>query len=523
MAVRYDKQHDVWRFRVQVATIDGSRVPVSGTRSTKDAAVRAEREEIRSAEAAKSRAAHEAQKAGAEMPTFDKWFNGRFWQEWVVGRKNKPSEVEAKKSIYKHHLGPAFGHRRLDAIGVGEVAAFRARLVAEGQLSDKRMNNILAVLSKALRYAVDVELLAKAPKVGLFKVEQADIVFWEFGEYAKLLEAAAAEGPMWYAAVCLTGEAGLRIGEVRGLTWDDVDLDGRSLTVKQQRRHDEEGTPKGRTRRVVPMTPLLRDALRALEVVRRGYVVRNLDGTPMTDFALDGRRRGRSGSSCRYELPICIASRGMSVISSTAANEVCCLLRRLRQGLREQPLPGCTIQPAVLLVSAGRDAPLPERRRAGMEEQHLRSQRRQSPVGRRDVGPADDAGPVEVRQVQGVDEGEELRDALGAECLDVPCEHRHDGVEVGDVLLDGQRSAVFVDGQRPVRVRLREVEQRPQLARRPHRDVLAHDRVDQRRLADAGDSLDEEDAAGAAVVRAAGRSARWHGCDHRRRDEVIAG
>jgi len=28
-----------------------------------------------------------------EVPTFAEWFKGSFWHEWVIGRKNKPSEV----------------------------------------------------------------------------------------------------------------------------------------------------------------------------------------------------------------------------------------------------------------------------------------------------------------------------------------------------------------------------------------------------------------------------------------------
>ena len=218
-----------------------------------------------------------------EVPTFREWFNGRFWTEWVIGRKNKPSEAESKRSIFKHHLEPAFGGRRLDQIGNGEVAAFRARMVQEGRLSDKRINNILAVLSKALRYAVEVEVLGQAPRVGLFKVEAHDIVFWEFDEYARLLQAAAQEGVTWYVAVCLAGEAGMRIGEVRGLRWLDVDSDGKTITVSQQIWHGIEGTPKGRTRRVVPMTPVLSEALQRLGGLQQGYVLQNPDGSPLSD------------------------------------------------------------------------------------------------------------------------------------------------------------------------------------------------------------------------------------------------
>jgi Phage integrase family len=97
------------------------------------------------------------------------------------------------------------------------------------------------------------------------------------------LSAAHEEGADWYAAVCLCGEAGLRIGEVRALAWSDVDMKAATITVSRQRRHGVEGTPKGRTRRTIPMTRILIAALRALNSIRAGYVIRNLDGTPKTD------------------------------------------------------------------------------------------------------------------------------------------------------------------------------------------------------------------------------------------------
>ena len=110
---------------------------------------------------------------------------------------------------------------------------FEAKLSANG-LGEKRINNILAVLSKALRYAVDCELIAKAPKIGLFKVERPEIVAWDFEQYARILAAAKAEGEDWYAAVCLAGEAGLRVGEVKALRWrEDVDMIAKTITVNQ--------------------------------------------------------------------------------------------------------------------------------------------------------------------------------------------------------------------------------------------------------------------------------------------------
>src|SRR5688572_4008581 len=108
-----------------------------------------------------------------EVPTFAEWHDGRYWTEWVIGRKNKPSTVEGKRSSYKNHLQKAFGHLRLNQIGVGEIARFRANLI-ERKLGDKSINNVLADLSKPLHYAADVELIPKAPKIGLLKVEQPE-------------------------------------------------------------------------------------------------------------------------------------------------------------------------------------------------------------------------------------------------------------------------------------------------------------------------------------------------------------
>ena len=276
MPVTRRKDTGKWVYRTVVMLPNGMSERIFGTPAinTKQAAVEAERAHIERL----------LQPPRKEVPTFAEWFwgtasdseepNGRFWVEWVIGRKNKPGEQMEKKCIYQLHLRPAFGHLMLDEIGVGEIARFRASLIQRDarrggsaergggksrgrKLSDKRINNILTVLSKSLRYAADVELIDHAPRVGMFKVEGDD----------------------WYVAVCLAGEAGLRVGEIRGLRWrEDVDLVAGTITVNQQTRRGITGTPKGRTRRTVPMTSTLVAALKRLSVVRAGFVLRDSDG-----------------------------------------------------------------------------------------------------------------------------------------------------------------------------------------------------------------------------------------------------
>lgn len=245
-------------------------------------------------------------RAGPPVPTLGEWFHGRFWREWVVARKNKPTEVRSKRIIFALHIEPALGALPLNVIGDGEVAAFRASLVETisrfgRPLSDKRINNILAVLSKPLQYAYKCRLIDRVPDIGLLKVERPEIDAWGFSQYASIVEAARhnASEPEWYVAVCLAGEAGLRAGEIKALRWsEDVDLLAKTITVRRQCCNGVTTTPKGRTRRTVPMTDTLLAALTESLGPRDRLVLHNRDGSAKTDgqvnHAID-RLLGRIG------------------------------------------------------------------------------------------------------------------------------------------------------------------------------------------------------------------------------------
>ena len=133
-----------WFYRKRVKLSDGSRVDITGTpsRNTKEAAERAERAHI---DRVLNPPPVPVEKK--EVPTYREWFwgldssseepNGRFWLEWVVANKNKPSECATKISIYENHLEPRFSQKRLDEIDAEAIANLRALLVGEG-LSEKR-------------------------------------------------------------------------------------------------------------------------------------------------------------------------------------------------------------------------------------------------------------------------------------------------------------------------------------------------------------------------------------------------
>src|ERR1041385_9047498 len=145
-----------WSYRETLQKKNGRRVRISGCAPRHHNTKAAGQTEL---DKHKERVLH-PERAGIvdeeKVMTFGEWFKGRFWREWVIGKRNKPTEVKSKEVIYEGHLKEAFGDVPLDQIGTGEIAEFRASLVEKG-LSEKRINNILSVLSKPLKYALDVD------------------------------------------------------------------------------------------------------------------------------------------------------------------------------------------------------------------------------------------------------------------------------------------------------------------------------------------------------------------------------
>lgn len=217
MSIRRDPRNGGWFFRATAKRADGKRVRIYGTPGVPGPYQDLPTTKI-GAQAAEDRAkahaltgtvpagvAPPAAAAEKEVPTYRDWFNGRFWDEWVIAERNKPSEREAKRSIFRTHLDPVLGELPLDEIGAAEVQKLRAHLVSL-ELGEKRINNVMAVLSKSLRYAVDAEVIATMPRIRFRKVERPAIEAWSFEEYPRILIAAREESPEWYAAACLAME-----------------------------------------------------------------------------------------------------------------------------------------------------------------------------------------------------------------------------------------------------------------------------------------------------------------------------
>ncbi|HVE46689.1 MAG TPA: tyrosine-type recombinase/integrase [Acidimicrobiales bacterium] len=162
-------------------------------------------------------------------------------EEWLPVAKTtlRPSTWATTCHYVRAHLCPALGHVALQGLTTAQLNAFYAELLAHGRrdgkggLAPESVRHIHGIVHKALADAMRWGHLARNPATharppGRRRVEMK---VWSPLELRTFLAHVA--GDRLYAAWLLMATTGMRRGEVLGLRWVDVDLDGARLSVVQ--------------------------------------------------------------------------------------------------------------------------------------------------------------------------------------------------------------------------------------------------------------------------------------------------
>jgi integrase len=190
-----------------------------------------------------------------------------WWLADIVEPKLSPKTVKAYRDTVRLHLVPELGRIELGKLTAQAVTSLLRKKEREG-LSPRSVAMIREVLRGALNVAVkmqmverNVAVLAQAPRQ--VKVERRMLTP---GEARQLLDVTNRERLAALYRLALT--LGMRQAEILGLRWQDVDIDGRRLRVRQTlQRIGKEliiKEPKTeRSRRTLALTPSLVAALLA--------------------------------------------------------------------------------------------------------------------------------------------------------------------------------------------------------------------------------------------------------------------
>ncbi len=170
------------------------------------------------------------------------------------------------------------------------------------KLSPKTINNALAVLSKMLRYAEEIEIIKKVPRIRMLKICNTKFDFLDFDEAERLLEAAK-YNPEWYRIIFFGIRTGLRFGEISELRWSDVNIKIGRMMIRRSFYKGEITTPKGGRERELPLSSQTVELLKQHHH-QKGQIV---------FCKTDGERR--SYSTVRDGLELCCKKAGLRRIT----------------------------------------------------------------------------------------------------------------------------------------------------------------------------------------------------------------
>lgn len=157
-------------------------------------------------------------------PLFADYFH-EFWTDYA--RHWKASTQKRNAAAYRQDLLPRFGKMRLDHIGRSDIVRWRDDCAT---VCESRFNRAVPVMAAMFKYAEQLGYIGRAsnPCRGMprFKTEPKERFLspQEFRRMARELDADEANYPAQVAIVRLLIFTGARIGEIRDLEWDWVQL-----------------------------------------------------------------------------------------------------------------------------------------------------------------------------------------------------------------------------------------------------------------------------------------------------------
>ncbi|MBO5004036.1 MAG: site-specific integrase [Clostridia bacterium] len=160
--------------------------------------------------------------------------------------------IQAYQNIIKNHVKPRIGFYLLSQITTSTLQEFINSIYLEKGFSKNFLKNILKVLKTSFGYATDVvgfvkenpALKVRLPRYDIPESDPAHIFTKE--EINMILERFENNHAFYYAALTAY-YTGLRVSEVFGLTWNDIDLKNKTLTVnKNIVEKNQNGSTHGR-------------------------------------------------------------------------------------------------------------------------------------------------------------------------------------------------------------------------------------------------------------------------------------
>lgn len=234
----------MYTYRFEIAPVNGKRqFETKGGFPTKAAAKEAGK-----------KAQHEYETLGHVVNVSDMSF-ADFLDEWLKSLADlKPLTIQNYEKKIRLYIKPVLGKYRLKAIENADLQNLITSLYNNGR-SINTLSTIKGILASSLKYAVMMKYIAYTPFIDVripknvapknaetirephiyISKELMDKIFERFPERANNSHNNIQEKTVpAFLPLMLGYRCGLRLGEAFGLTWDDIDLEKKEITIRRQ-------------------------------------------------------------------------------------------------------------------------------------------------------------------------------------------------------------------------------------------------------------------------------------------------
>jgi integrase len=169
-----------------------------------------------------------------------------------VMANNAPTQQKAVREQLRNWILPHLGDREVDELTAFDVVKFKAAM-QKRKLAPATVNLRLKTLSKMLQCGRAWKLTSVVIDFDYLPVAQKDAEFFSEAQLIRIFRVAL--GAPWDGMVRIALHTGMRIGELRGLQWDDIDFPAKQLRVRRAAasHFTELRTPKSRKPRTVAL------------------------------------------------------------------------------------------------------------------------------------------------------------------------------------------------------------------------------------------------------------------------------
>ena len=218
----------------------------------------------------------------------------------------KPSTLYNYEGYWKKHVQNDIGKYKISDIKKTDMLLYMSKKKQQG-LSVGSLKILFKVINPALTLAVEDNLIFKNPATGCLKNyhdEQEKKYALSYEQEIEFLERVKIKRPYMYCLFNIMLSTGLRVGEIIGLTWHDIDFDKNEISINHQfiKRQLKEGytsycsdstkTPAGQ--RIIYMNDKIRKLFREQQKVWLATPNKNpnLEYNGYKDFIFLSRRTG---------------------------------------------------------------------------------------------------------------------------------------------------------------------------------------------------------------------------------------